>query len=98
MAPALKYLLTLAASLSVAFSAPTSSPLKIRSTDSVDAIPGRYIVVFKENSNLTAIAQHFVEARSLKKRDGEPVEISELNSSLSNPQPLRLISIILPAF
>lgn len=73
MAPILKSLLALAAVLPFALGAQS---LKIRSSNAAaEEIPGKYIVVFKEGSNLTTIASHFSSARSLTKRNGDPVVI-----------------------
>lgn len=76
MAPIFKSLLALAAVLPFALAAPARRSLKIRELHaSASEIPGKYIVVFKEGSDMATISSHFNEARSLTKRDGEPVEI-----------------------
>ena len=71
MAPILKSLLAIAAVLPFALGASAAS------SGDDSQILGKYIVVFKEDSNLTSIASHFEKARSLTKRDGDPVVIED---------------------
>lgn len=74
MAPIFKSFLALAAALPFILAAPTQS-LKIRSVAGVEEVPGRYIVVFKENVAPSLIDAHKIGARQLAKRSGDPVEI-----------------------
>lgn len=75
MAPIFKSFFALAAALPFVLGATNSRSLKIRNFDTGSEVPGRYIVVFKQDANVTAITEHFHTARSLTKRDGDPVEI-----------------------